>query len=1518
VSADGAATVLQRGGRLIADYGSFRLVEVDGALLSAISLGPSTQLRDEYNQIRLNAGSIDTATPHGAALRGVTLPPSGKRLHLVQFSGPIQPEWYAALQATGVQVVTYIPHNAYLVYGGAEPLGRLRTFVSSFHSVQWDGAYLDDYKLDPAVRWLDTWTYSIQLIGDPDANPATLELIDRLQAGGPRRTQEALGYVNVVARVSRQAIDQISLRPDVVSIQPYVEPLKLDERVGIILSGQLTGTSPGGPGYLAWLASKGFTQAQFTASGFAVDLSDSGIDNATLAPNHFGLYVNGDVLGGSRIIYNRLEGTPNPGSTLQGCDGHGTINAHIIGGFSSQVGGPFTDADGYAYGLGVAPFVKIGASVIFDSFAFTAPSFEDLQSRAYQDGARISSNGWGMAGNTYSSESQRYDALVRDAQPNGSTFAAPGNQGMVIVFSAGNGGSGAGTVGRPGTGKNVLTVGASENVRPFGGGFDQCGTGDASADSALDVAGFSSRGPTGDSRTKPDLLAPGTHVGGGVFQAAGQRASPPGDPLGRADGCFDGTRICGGDVSPFYPDGQEWYTASSGTSHAAPVAAGAAALLRQYFINQGMAPPSPAMTKAYLMGSARYMTGSGANDTLYSNSQGMGLLDLGMAFDGAPRLLVDEDPTSNLFTASGQTRTFSGRVDDPSKPFRVTLAWTDAPGSTTGAAYRNNLDLTVTVGGSTYLGNVFTGPSSVTGGAADLVNNVESVFLPAGVTGPFTVTVTATNINSDGVPNVGTATDQDFALVVYNRCADAPAAPTGLTASIPGSNEIELAWDPVAGATDYVIYRSLTTGGPFTPIGTATTPAYSDVGVSGGTTYHYVVRGRICAESGPSSEVSATATGACTRSPVFAGLERAANGTRSTCSTDLSWAAATPVCGGAVTYSVYRSQTAGFVPAPGNRIATGLTGTTFTDSLGLADRTTYHYVVRATEQSSATNEDLNTVERSASPTGTITTTVDYRDDFDGNRPPNASAYWIPMALSGPTGTLNLVSGCHFQSATTSYRFGAASTSCGGTYPGNVGALLSLGGDGTVTGINGFSIPVTPFEARMTFHLWYSFENRFDGAFLAYSTAGAAGPYDVVPDSVAFGQPYITEGGYDGPLDVGVRGWTGAQTGANGNLKAVTVDLRGVAGQTVWLGFAFATDNSVAAEGLYLDDVRVLANSAASCTARSPAVRFQVSGLAAEVEAGTPAAFDVVAVDALGQTDVGYTGMAAVASSDGQAVLPPGLSFTSGVASGVAVTFGTLGSQSITVSGVTDPSLTGNATTTVTAGPAVTYVLSGLPESAAAGSEVTFTVTARDSLGHTATGYSGTAAVASSDPAAVLPGDQVFAAGVASGIRTTFLTPGRHTVTVTDPARPALSATAAIDVTGFPPPTVAVTSPVDGDVLRGRFEIIAVGTVAPGTAITRLAVMVDGDVIGEGTTSPVTVPWGDHRSPSPSEHTITAAITDSAGSTIISSPVKITFQSAGCGCGAAGLDAGGVLALGAVYRLMRRKRRRAWFAGRQPA
>ncbi len=777
------------GARLVADYGSFQVFDADDVVMRAMGKNDAMSFSDEDNLILLNSGPLDTTKAELQSRRGkITNPDSGEpSLHLIQFAGPIRPDWYEGLESTGVKIVNYIPNNAYLVYGDQQQLSKLSAWASRAAYVQWEGEYTREHKIDPTISAglrggslrsvEDSEFFAIQLVADENGNQTTKLTIDGLKTEPIRSQFNVLNYVNIIVKLPVLVADrQLAMRPDVVSISRYVVPEKFDERQSVIMTGNLTDNAPTPGNYLTYLANQGFTQGQFDSSGFGVNVVDSGIDNATISPNHFALYSGGVTSNASRVIFNRLVGTPNgANSTLLGCDGHGNLNAHIIGGFI-PTGSPFdafphADANGFRYGLGVAPFVRLGSTVVFDPNTWTFPSLPAIESRAYNDNARISSNSWGSnVGGAYTIDSQAYDALVRDAQPDGAPFTQAGNQEMVIVFSAGNQGPSSTSIGAPGTAKNVITVGAAENVLDIGGS-DGCGIGSAGADNANDVISFSSRGPTTDGRHKPEIVAPGTHITGGVAQAANPPATGQGNP------CYTGGGVCGGvSGADYFPAGQQFYTASSGTSHSAPAVSGAAALLRQRFLNASLPAPSPAMTKAALMNSARYMTGTTVNDTLWSNLQGMGEVNLTTAFGlfTAPSVLRDQI-AADTFTATGQTRIFTGTVSNSGQPFKVTIAWTDAPGPTSGNSFVNNLDLEVTVGGQTYKGNVFNGASSATGGAADTRNNAESVFIPAGVTGPFTVTVTAANIAGDGVPNSGGALDQDFALVISNASLNSQA-----------------------------------------------------------------------------------------------------------------------------------------------------------------------------------------------------------------------------------------------------------------------------------------------------------------------------------------------------------------------------------------------------------------------------------------------------------------------------------------------------------------------------------------------------------------------------------------------------------------------------------------------------------------------------------------------------------------------------------------------------------------------
>ncbi|MEQ1764978.1 MAG: S8 family serine peptidase [Pyrinomonadaceae bacterium] len=784
---------------------------------------------DNTDDILLNAGTINVKAEKQkanidekeslAADKG-----DGERLHLVRFNGPIKSAWVDSLKRGGITIVDYIPHFTYLVWGNSAAIDNVRSAArNSASPIEWEGAYKPEYRVMPSVyanskderSGLRSDRYEIQLFNDEASNAETFKVLEALRRSDVTGKQEIKHYVNFVVGLDEEGLRQVAERPDVISIHPYIEPQKFDEAQSLILRGNLTGNLPTPGDYLQYLLGKGFTQAQFEASNFAVDVTDSGVGNADPAnENQFLLRREGDPTQASRVIYSRLEGTPHAGSTLAGCDGHGNINATIIGGYVPSGGiftsAPHADANGFRYGLGIAPFVKVGSSVIFDPDTFTSPNLPNLQARAYNDGARISSNSWGSAAaGAYTATSQSYDFLVRDAQQGTSVFPTAGNQEMVIVFAAGNDGAGAGSMGAPGTAKNLITVGASENVRAFGGA-DGCGLPDSGADSANDIVGFSSRGPTTDGRRKPDIVLPGTHVTGGAAQNV---LANPVTGNGTVLPCFAASGVCAGPGgSDFFPTGgQQWYTASSGTSHSTPAISGLAALIRQHFINTapigGSAGsgtvPSPALTKALMMNTASYMNGSGANDNLPSNNQGMGLADLDNYFDvfDQDRILRDQQG-ADTFTDSGQERVFSGSVANTGKPFRVTVAYSDAPGATTGNAFVNNLDLEVIVGGTVYKGNNFLKGNSIGGGTADTRNNVESVFVPAGVSGNFLIRVKATNIAGDGLPANADTTDQDFALVVWNA-HEAPVAvvSAGASAITAESCAINGAIDPAETVT---------------------------------------------------------------------------------------------------------------------------------------------------------------------------------------------------------------------------------------------------------------------------------------------------------------------------------------------------------------------------------------------------------------------------------------------------------------------------------------------------------------------------------------------------------------------------------------------------------------------------------------------------------------------------------------------------------------------------------------------
>lgn len=258
-----------------------------------------------------------------------------------------------------------------------------------------------------------------------------------------------------------------------------------------------------------------------TGAGQIVAIADTGLDVGEVDSIHPDFRDRVKSLQSFPVVkrYNPWLGyVLNPGDDDGSADlntGHGT---HVAG---SAVGSGLA-SDGVLQGI--APSAMLVFQAVEQWTEFKNKKKHDLSgmpidisqllSRAYQAGARIHSNSWGMFGDgEYSSLSEDFDRFIWK------------NKDMLVLAAAGNSGEDknqdgevdSSSIGSPATAKNVLAVGASENLRPnvsqtYRNIYPKSIDNDRMANSVDQVAAFSSRGADKGGRIKPDLVAPGTLV----------------------------------------------------------------------------------------------------------------------------------------------------------------------------------------------------------------------------------------------------------------------------------------------------------------------------------------------------------------------------------------------------------------------------------------------------------------------------------------------------------------------------------------------------------------------------------------------------------------------------------------------------------------------------------------------------------------------------------------------------------------------------------------------------------------------------------------------------------------------------------------------------------------------------------------------------------------------------------------------------------------------------------------------
>ena len=649
---------------------------------------------------------------------------------LVQFEDKITDGLKQDLTQKNIEVLAYIPENTLILRLSA----GTNELVKSFKNISWIEPYHFTYKISENITPVSIFDedeaidISIRVFNDVERD----KVISFLNEKG--EVLLAVFEKTIIVQLHKKNIYQLASLDEVEWLERYYPPRLHHVDIGIQNEDNPPPPDEGDYSKLTSFESgskilnlEGSYRLGLNGRAQIIGVADTGISQGKLDNTlHFDL--EGQILKGYSVgLF---------GKTWEDFIGHGTHVAGSLVGNGAISGGKI---QGVAYGA------RLVAQSLITGFNNMLPpaNIQSTFEKAYNDGARIHSNSWGVpfSNGAYENYSASIDAFMW------------GHMDFLPVFAVGNDGGDLDKNGvidedslsSPSVSKNCLAVGASENVVYEGGIQKKWGkllggdekwsqlpiSEDLVSDNANGVAAFSSRGPTQDGRIKPDVVTPGTNI-------LSLRSSHP--DASALWGAFDAHYVWGG-----------------GTSMSTPIAAGTAALVRQHYQDiENLDYVSSALVKATLMNGAFDMYPGQFGDIEKKEIP----YNRPNVHEGWGRLDVDNTLLSHFLywdekkgIGLNEEKVYKIKVSDVKKSLKITLAYTDYPSSS--SAFKNlvnDIDLEV----ADAKGKIFYPNGGTT---ADRLNNIETVDILKPTVSEYLVKIKGFNI-----PN-GKNGKQPFALV---------------------------------------------------------------------------------------------------------------------------------------------------------------------------------------------------------------------------------------------------------------------------------------------------------------------------------------------------------------------------------------------------------------------------------------------------------------------------------------------------------------------------------------------------------------------------------------------------------------------------------------------------------------------------------------------------------------------------------------------------------------------------------